>query len=75
MVHHAPQLPGVSVLTAVGAAIDFLTGNVKRAPHWTSQIGLEWLYRLIQVSRRLAPRYLLEGPPISRLLLRRRFTD
>lgn len=37
-----------SVCMAVGGAVDFLVGNVQRAPLWIRKIGLEWLYRLIQ---------------------------
>jgi len=35
----------VSILIGVGAAFDFHTGNVKRAPLLFQKIGLEWLYR------------------------------
>lgn len=35
-----------SVCMGIGGGFDFLTGNVKRAPHWIRQIGFEWLYRL-----------------------------
>jgi len=34
------------VFVGVGAAFDFYTGNVKRAPIWYQKNGLEWLYRL-----------------------------
>lgn len=42
----------------VGAAIDFLAGEKKRAPVWVQKIGLEWGFRLIQEPRRLWRRYL-----------------
>lgn len=41
----------------IGAAVDFLAGNVKRAPKWMSNCGLEWLYRTIMEPKRLAKRY------------------
>ena len=44
----------------VGATVDFLAGNIKRAPKWMSNIGLEWLYRLFQDFRRLFKRYWLD---------------
>jgi len=35
----------VKILIGVGAAFDFHTGNVKRAPVMFQKTGLEWLYR------------------------------
>ncbi len=48
---------GVPVAAGVGATIDFLAGEVKRAPVWMQRIGAEWLYRLSQEPRRLFGRY------------------
>jgi len=48
-----------SVMMAVGAAFDFHAGNVKQAPLWMQNNGLEWLYRLIQEPQRLMKRYLV----------------
>lgn len=47
----------VPVAMQVGAAVDFVAGNVKRAPRWMSSCGLEWLYRTMQEPKRLAGRY------------------
>ena len=33
------------VSVCAGATVDFLAGNVKRAPRWMSDHGLEWFYR------------------------------
>ena len=52
----------VKIFLAIGATIDFEAGNVARAPKWISEMGLEWLYRLLSEPRRLWKRYLLEGP-------------
>jgi exopolysaccharide biosynthesis WecB/TagA/CpsF family protein len=52
----------------IGASINFLTGEERRAPRWMQRIGCEWLYRLIQDPRRLAKRYLVRGPRIFLLL-------
>jgi exopolysaccharide biosynthesis WecB/TagA/CpsF family protein len=46
----------------IGASIDFITGNERRAPRWMQRFGLEWAYRLSQNPRRLARRYLVRGP-------------
>ena len=43
-----PSLPSVTIAMGVGGAFDFLSGEIKRAPIWIQQLGLEWLYRLIQ---------------------------
>lgn len=62
------RLTGAKVLLAFGASADFLAGKVERAPDWMQNNGLEWAYRLRQEPRRLARRYLVEGPPaIARL--------
>lgn len=36
----------ISLIMAVGGSFDFLVGNVKRAPFWFRETGLEWLFRL-----------------------------
>ncbi|MFS0866271.1 WecB/TagA/CpsF family glycosyltransferase [Microbacterium sp. 179-B 1A2 NHS] len=51
------------VLLAFGAVVDFLAGRVSRAPRWVSDAGFEWMWRLMLEPRRLARRYLIEGPP------------
>jgi N-acetylglucosaminyldiphosphoundecaprenol N-acetyl-beta-D-mannosaminyltransferase len=51
-----------AVLLGIGASLDFIAGSRRRAPHWISSAGLEWLYRLAQEPRRLAGRYLLRDP-------------
>ena len=47
----------VPVLMPVGAAFNFLSGNVRRAPRWIQRIGMEWLFRLAMEPRRLVRRY------------------
>lgn len=48
---------GVPVSVGVGATIDFLAGEVARAPGWMQRTGLEWVFRLLQEPRRLFRRY------------------
>jgi N-acetylglucosaminyldiphosphoundecaprenol N-acetyl-beta-D-mannosaminyltransferase len=48
---------GVPVSIGIGGSMDILVGDVKRAPRWMQRCGLEWLMRLLQEPRRLAPRY------------------
>lgn len=53
---------GAKVLLAFGAVVDFLAGRIMRAPTWVSGHGLEWAWRLMLEPRRLAHRYLVDGP-------------
>ncbi|MEM9091576.1 MAG: WecB/TagA/CpsF family glycosyltransferase [Cyanobacteria bacterium P01_F01_bin.53] len=62
-------LPNVDIFMAVGAAVDFEAGCKPRAPRYVSELGLEWLYRLLCEPRRLWRRYLIEGMPFVGLVL------
>lgn len=64
------RLPTIDIFMAVGAAIDFEAGNKPRAPQLMSQLGLEWLYRLITEPQRLWKRYLLDDLPFFWLLFK-----
>ena len=48
-----------AVMIGVGAAFDFHSGTIKRAPRWMQDSGLEWLHRLFAEPRRLWKRYLV----------------
>ena len=61
---------GARALLAFGAATDFLAGTSRRAPAFYQKHGLEWAYRLARDPRRLARRYLVEGPGSLVRLLR-----
>lgn len=50
----------IPVSYSMGAAIDFIGGNVKRAPKWMSDMGLEWFHRMMQNPKRLMKRYLVD---------------
>lgn len=62
-----------AVLHGVGAAFDFLTGQVKQAPRWMMKAGLEWLFRLFQEPRRLWRRYTITNAKFIYYLLRNTF--
>ncbi len=51
-----------------GATVDFLSGNVKRAPKWISNIGFEWFYRFLQEPKRLFRRYFVDDVRILKLV-------
>lgn len=57
-------------LLGVGAAFDFSTGAVKRAPRWMQVSGLEWLHRMVSEPRRLVKRYGRVVPRFIGLVLR-----
>jgi N-acetylglucosaminyldiphosphoundecaprenol N-acetyl-beta-D-mannosaminyltransferase len=48
----------IPVTIGVGASLDFITGEQKRAPVWMRRILLEWLWRVSCNPRRLFCRYL-----------------
>jgi N-acetylglucosaminyldiphosphoundecaprenol N-acetyl-beta-D-mannosaminyltransferase len=54
---------------AIGAALDFLTGNIKESPKVLQYHGLEWVYRLYAEPKRLWKRYLLGNLIFVRLVL------
>lgn len=58
------------VSICAGATVDFLAGNIKRAPRWMSEHGLEWLYRFLQEPKRMFRRYFIDDMKIFRLILK-----
>ena len=54
----------------IGASTDFLLGRERRAPRAVQRLSLEWAWRLMADPRRLARRYLVEGPLIFPLVRR-----
>lgn len=71
MYHHCKEL-GVPVSFGLGASFDFEAGNIKRAPKWMANHGLEWLFRITQDPKRMAKRYLVDDLKIFRLALKYR---
>ena len=41
------------IIACIGGSLDFIAGSQKRAPKWMQNLGLEWLYRLIQQPSRM----------------------
>lgn len=56
------------VSICAGATVDFLAGNIKRAPKWMSKCGLEWLYRFFKEPKRLFKRYFVDDVKIIKLI-------
>ena len=59
-----PSLPATWMI-GVGISFSFIAGDVRRAPPWMQQSGLEWIHRLVQEPRRLARRYLVDDVPFA----------
>ena len=51
----------IPVSISCGATVDFLAGNVRRAPEWVSRAGFEWLYRFAKEPKRLFKRYFVDS--------------
>ncbi|RAI03456.1 hypothetical protein DLJ53_02810 [Acuticoccus sediminis] len=45
------------VFVCIGGALDFLSGEIRRAPPFMRRTGTEWLWRAFTEPRRLGPRY------------------
>ncbi|MDH5536077.1 MAG: WecB/TagA/CpsF family glycosyltransferase [Betaproteobacteria bacterium] len=58
--HAAALRCGVAI--GVGGLFDFYSGRIARAPLWMREIGLEWVYRLMQEPGRMWRRYLVGNP-------------
>lgn len=51
-----------SVGIGVGGLFDYYSGNIKRAPLWLREIGLEWTWRILQEPGAKWRRYVLGNP-------------
>lgn len=60
------------VSICAGATVDFMAGNVKRAPRWMRDHGFEWLYRFSQEPKRLFKRYFIDDIKIIKLIIKYR---
>lgn len=59
-----------ATLIGVGAAFDYHTGQIKRAPRWMQRSGVEFIHRLMSEPRRLWRRYLIMAPRFVWLVAR-----
>lgn len=57
-----------TVSICAGATVDFLAGNIDRAPKWMADHGLEWLYRFTKEPKRLFKRYFVDDIEILNLV-------
>ena len=52
----------VRILMGVGGLFDYYSGRIERAPVWIREIGLEWVWRLLQEPGRMWRRYVIGNP-------------
>ena len=74
-IYHNRKELNVPLSLGLGASLDFEAGNVKRAPRWMSNCGLEWLYRIIQEPKRMFKRYFVDAVKIVPMIWKYRKED
>jgi exopolysaccharide biosynthesis WecB/TagA/CpsF family protein len=72
IVRHRDRLPHVRAFLPLGGTIDYEAGTLKRPAPWVTDVGLEWLYRLLREPRQRWHRYMVHQPPVLYQLLRQR---
>ncbi len=60
----------IKMACGIGAVFDFYSGNVKRAPKWMQDNGLEWLFRVFTEPKRLFRKYLIYNTKFMILVLK-----
>jgi N-acetylglucosaminyldiphosphoundecaprenol N-acetyl-beta-D-mannosaminyltransferase len=73
-VHRHQGEIAAKVALCVGATIDFLAGEKKRAPKWIQAMGLEWAHRMCSEPKRLVKRYARDAVVFPRLVLKEMWT-
>lgn len=74
-IHENADKLNCNVLIGVGGLFDFYSGNIKRAPKWMREIGLEWFYRLIQEPGRMWRRYIIGNPLFVFRVIKWKFSE
>ena len=50
----------IPISLTMGGCVDFIAGEVSRAPKWMQDAGLEWFYRFLQEPSRMFKRYFVD---------------
>ena len=66
------RLPKIELFFAIGATVNFISKDLRRAPIWMQKIGMEWFFRMCSDPSRLIKRYLIEDLPIFLLILKQK---
>ena len=61
LIQHA-NLINCRTALAVGGLFDFYSGKISRAPLWMRELGMEWVWRLIQEPKAKFNRYIIGNP-------------
>ena len=64
------EASGARVAMGVGASLDFMAGQVRRAPRLWRHLHAEFIWRALQEPGRLGPRYLLDAAYLATALPR-----
>ncbi len=67
-IEHNLESLDVPVVSHLGAVVNFVVGNVQRAPRWMQKTGLEWLWR-VKEEPELWRRYFNDGLMLLKLFL------
>lgn len=73
IIRYKDKMPNILIFMAIGATIEFEAGCKQRSPKWMSNLGIEWLHRLISEPQRLWKRYLVDDLPFLWLILKEKF--
>jgi N-acetylglucosaminyldiphosphoundecaprenol N-acetyl-beta-D-mannosaminyltransferase len=69
-VHRHRDAIQAKVALCVGATIDFIAGEKRRAPVWMRRSGLEWMHRVATEPKRLSGRYFRDGLALPGMVFR-----
>jgi N-acetylglucosaminyldiphosphoundecaprenol N-acetyl-beta-D-mannosaminyltransferase len=64
------RLTSIGLFLPLGGTIDYEAESLKRPPAWITNMGFEWLYRLLREPRQRWHRYIVHQPPFLYLLAR-----
>lgn len=73
MVENQHRMPNVKMFLPLGGTIDYEARTLERPASWITDVGFEWLYRLLKEPRQRWRRYLVHQPPVLFLLFKQRF--
>jgi exopolysaccharide biosynthesis WecB/TagA/CpsF family protein len=72
ILNHRDRLPHVRMFLPLGGTIDYEAGTLKRPAPWVTNLGLEWLYRVLKEPRQRWRRYFLDDPPALWFLVKQK---
>lgn len=60
---HRHRLPNIRLYLPLGGTIDYEAETLRRPPAWVTNVGLEWLYRVVKEPLQRWRRYFVHQPP------------